>query len=362
MKESYQTGEILHNRFEILNLFKSTELSQIYLALDKVNASKVIIKFATSDGNDGKGKIRLDGLRTESAILQMLNHPSIVRFVDSWGNNSSYNLATEYVDAKSMKELDTDNSLTREQIIEYITQVLETTEYLHKKKLVHRDIKPSNLLMSDTVVILDFGAAEFQKPYSSQSNSIIGTPGYQCPESFRGIISTQSDIYSIGATLLFLLTKQAPSGDLSRFKTMTEHLDLLRIAFQAMDPNPQNRFKTASELKLRLLMASSLGTRLIHKAEIYKVLKSAVSIGRAEDSDFNVQDQLKYVSPFHANLCKSEKEYFLVDRSINGTFLYKDENYTKIDRSVLNDGDIIALCYKPSKGPYKILKFRKGND
>ncbi len=361
MQRFYQIGEVLNNRFEILNLFKSTELSRTYLALDRTSGNKVIIKCASSDSGDGNGKVKLERLRAEASILQLLNHPSIVRFVDSWGNSSNYNLVIEYVDARSMKEIFANGSLTREQIIEYITQVLEIADYLHQKNIVHRDIKPANLLMNDTVVMLDFGATELLTANSSLADVVIGTPGYQCPESFRGFVSIQSDIYSIGATLLFLLTKQTPSGDLNRFRNLTEHTDLLQVAFQAMDPNIQKRFKTTLEMKRRLVNASGLGPRLVHKEGIYPILKSCVTMGRGEGSDFRILDQLKFVSPIHAELCENGKEYFLIDKSINGTFLYRNETYTRIDKCCLLDGDTIALCYKPSKGAYKIVKFRIGN-
>ncbi len=362
MQRFYQTGEVLLNRFEILSLFKSTELSHTYLAIDRIIGNRVIIKCANSDSSDGHGELKLERLRAEANILQLLNHPSIVRFVGSWGNNSNYNLVTEYVDAKSMKEIFVNGSPTREQIIEYIIQVLEATEYLHRKSVIHRDIKPANLLMSDIVVMLDFGAAELLSPNSSHTATVIGTPGYQCPESFRGVVSAQSDVYSIGATLLFLLTKQKPSGDLSRFRNLSEHTDLLQVAFQAMDPNHQKRFKNISEMKLKIMSMSSLGPRLIHRENIYPLFKNDVTIGRGEESDFKVPDPMKFVSPVHAELCNGEKGRFLRDKSINGTFLYKNERYLKIDRSCLVDGDTMVLCYKPSKGPHKLVKFRNSNN
>ncbi len=358
MQRPYRTGEVLINRFEIHSLFKSTELSHIYLALDRTTQKKIVIKCTSCEKNE-KSKIKLERSKIEANILQMLNHPSIVRFVYSWDNKKDYNLVTDYVNAKSLKEIFKNGSPTYEAITEYLLQLLEVTEYLHHKGVVHRDIKPSNLLFGDNIVLLDFGAAETTSLNKPHHKVIIGTPGYQCPESFRGIISAQSDIYSIGATLLFLLTGQAPTGDLSRFRMLSPHKDLLELAFKAMDPIPEKRFETVFEMKQKLLSIAMPQSKLISGNNIYPILKNRVTIGRSNDSDFKILDPSKLISPLHAEINMVGKQFFITDRSINGTFIYRDENYKKISQCALSNGDIIALCYKPSKGPYRLLKFRQ---
>jgi serine/threonine protein kinase len=359
MQGTYRNGEVLVNRFEILSLFKSTELTRAYFALDRATQKRVIVKCVCATGGyDRNSRIKLERLMVESQVLRLLNHPSVVRFVHAWGDLADFHLVTEYIDAKSMKETRETIPLTREMIIEYILQLLEVTEYLHYKGIVHRDIKPTNILISDNIMLLDFDASEAKFLNFEHSKVVIGTPGYQCPESFKGVISAQCDIYSIGATLLFLLTGENPSGDLSRFRNLSPYTDLLEIAFKAMNPNPINRFRTTFEMKQKLLSAAGCSTKLIIGNVQYFITKQSVIIGRGDAVDFKILDPSKFVSPIHAEINRVGNSFCLLDRSINGTYVYRRESYQKIDRWELLDGDVIVLCYSPSRGPHKIVKFR----
>jgi len=209
-------------------VLKENELSSTYIGFDRTTQQRIIIKHSTQDEQYENSAIKTERLIVESEILRSLSHPNTVKYVHSWGNKKDYYLVTEYVDARSMKETFECNPQPRDLIIEYTLQLLEVAEYLHYKGVVHRDIKPSNILLGDTVILLDFNAAEAKRLNVEHDKIVIGTPGYQSPESYKGAISPQSDIYSIGATLLFLLTGEHPSGDLSRFKTLSHHKDCLK--------------------------------------------------------------------------------------------------------------------------------------
>jgi serine/threonine protein kinase len=218
---------------------RKNELSSTYTGLDRKTQQRIIIKHSTHDEQYENSGIKIERLIVESDVLRSLKHPSIVKYVHSWGNKKDYYLITEYVDAKNMKETCENNAPPRDLTIEYILQLLEVAEYLHDKGIIHRDIKPSNIILSDTIILLDFNAAEAKRLNFEHNRIIIGTPGYQSPESYKGIESPQCDVYSVGATLLFLLTGEHPSGDLSHFKTLSQHKDLLEIALKAMDPDPE---------------------------------------------------------------------------------------------------------------------------
>jgi serine/threonine protein kinase len=295
----------------------------------------------------------------EAKILQGLNHPSIVRYVHSWGNSSDFYLATEFLNTKNMREVYQSCSPPRETLIEYMLQLLEVTEYLHYKGVVHRDIKPSNILLGDTSVLIDFDAAEAPFIDFEHERIVMGTPGYQCPESFKGDISPLGDIFSIGATLLFLLTCESPSGDFSRFRIRINDKDLFEIAFKAMDSKPYNRFRTAFEMKQKFLSVSNRRLELICGDKVLHVLKNQTTIGRGESADFRVCDPEKFISPIHAEITLVGRNVWLIDKaSVNGTFIYRRGNYYKIDKCELLDGDVIALCYKQDRGPHKTIKFR----
>jgi serine/threonine protein kinase len=355
-------GEILDRRFEILSLFRSTKTGQTYLATDKLTQKKVIVKSICQMGNDQQSKMKLERLMNEAKILRALNHPSTVRFVSAWGNQSDFYLVTEYIKAKNMKETCKGNPPRREMIVEYILELLEVVEYLHSLKIIHHDIKPSNILLGDIITLIDFDASEISSDNDSNvTRNVMGTPGYQCPESFRKIVSPQSDIYSIGATLLFLLTGEDPSADLKRFKNLSNEKDLLEIAFKAMNPDPRYRFVSALEMKIRLQQSLSSQHLLIFGDTLYPITKEHTLIGRGSTVDLVIPDPAKFVSPIHAELIieKKSDNILIFNKSVNGTHIYRDKWYHVFERWQLINGDIISLCYSLQKGPYRLLKFRK---
>jgi pSer/pThr/pTyr-binding forkhead associated (FHA) protein len=67
-----------------------------------------------------------------------------------------------------------------------------------------------------------------------------------------------------------------------------------------------------------------------------------------------------FVSKRHAEVFLDQGKYWIEDtQSTNGTFLYRNGLFQRIQRSELRDGDLVALCYKQDKGPYITLTFKK---
>jgi serine/threonine protein kinase len=359
MQDIYPEGHLLLNRFEILSLLRSSELSQAYLALDGLSQKQVVVKrMASEDGESRNGRIRIERLMIEAQILHSLDNPLVVRYVHSWADRQAFSLVTEYVNSRSMRVVYGNSPPDRETIIEYTLQLLEVTEYLHSKGIIHRDIKPSNILLGDNIVLIDFNASEAQFVTFPRNQVVIGTPGYQCPESFRGVVSDSCDIFAIGGTLLFLLTGKDPAGDLAGFRNLSPYLDLLGVAFKALDPNQANRFSTASDMKQKLLSVAKRQCKLVCGATSGLITKDRFLIGRSDEADFKIVDPDKFVSPIHAEIRKVRHGFCILDKSINGTYVYRNGRYLKVSTFNLLDGDIIVLCYNPARGPHRIIKFR----
>lgn len=102
--------------------------------------------------------------------------------------------------------------VTPSQAIAWMLQTCDVLEYIHSQEppLIHRDIKPANLIVrtsDNRVVLLDFGAV---KEIGTPPGTRIGAEGYCAPEQERGKPLTQSDLYAIGPTLIFLLSGETP--------------------------------------------------------------------------------------------------------------------------------------------------------
>jgi len=335
-------------------------MSRVYLAMDNYMGKKVVIKHPIYNSNSRKNAIKLERLQIEAKVLCALNHPYIPRCVDSWGSGQRFHVVTDYVPAKSMKETFRNNPPSLQETVEYVLELLEALEYLHLKGVIHRDVKPGNILMGDNVVLIDFGAAEASFLGPKRYDVKIGTPGYQCPELFRGLLSPQCDIYSVGATMISLLSGKQPSHRLLKAYSQARN-GLARVIKRAMNANPTNRFKTALEMKesVKYVTPNPRGPRIIVRNKQYEFFQNKMTIGRGKEADIRIDDRDRYVSPVHAEIHRERgNQFWIVDKSLNGTYIYQNETYKKIQRWPLIDGDIVAFCYSPRKGPHKILKFR----
>jgi serine/threonine protein kinase len=168
---------------------------------------KVVIKqfqFATS-GSDWSG---WKALEREVDILKGLQHPKIPQYIESLELDSGFCLVQEYIPAES---LGVQRPRSLEQIKGIGRQVLEILVYLQELHpvVLHRDIKPENILCNDQgeVFLVDFGFSRLGAEDVGASSMMVGTIGFIPPELFGGREpSKASDLYSLGATLICLIT------------------------------------------------------------------------------------------------------------------------------------------------------------
>ena len=159
--------------------------------------------------------------RRESQLLSCLNHENIVRIYDSWSDDYSAYIVMQYIDGSNLESVRKQNLyLFDEEVVTQIMQVLaEALNYAWETmKLLHRDIKPSNIMIDNEghLYLLDFGIAKSLAEEESTVLTVtghgLGTPGYMSPEQFRNTtkLDCTTDIYSLGATMYFLVTGEAP--------------------------------------------------------------------------------------------------------------------------------------------------------
>jgi serine/threonine protein kinase len=151
----------------------------------------------------------------ERQILASLEHPNIARLLDGGRSDEGTPFfALEYVKGQPIDEFCEARNLSINQRLRLFLQVCSAVSFAHSRLVVHRDLKPSNILVTEngTVKLLDFGISKVisdKADYKTQTVTQLGmmTPKYASPEQISGqIVSTSSDIYSLGLILYELLT------------------------------------------------------------------------------------------------------------------------------------------------------------
>ncbi len=230
-----------------------------YLATDTNTEMPVVIKqfqFAQAD----TGWSEYDAIEREIQLLQQLNHPSIPCYLDSFETESGFCLVQEYKHAPSLAQ---PHLWTLEEIKQIAVAVLEVLVYLQQQipPVIHRDIKPENILVEQQhdqlkVTLVDFGFATGCGDVTS-SSAVKGTVGFMPPEQlFNRQLTEASDLYSLGATLICLLTKTKTSqiGNLIddayriNFRKLVPHVEPRFVDWleKMVEPNAKNRFENAA--------------------------------------------------------------------------------------------------------------------
>lgn len=178
-----------------------------YLAKSINSAQQVVIKQFrfVEEGASWQG---FKAYEREISILQELNHPRIPRYLDSFETQDGFCMVQEYKHAPSLANK---NSFAPEEIKQIIISVLEILVAIQSRipPIIHRDIKPENILvdLDNRAYLIDFGLARASSQEVALSSIIAGTPGFMPPEElFNFPLTTASDLYSVGATAIALLT------------------------------------------------------------------------------------------------------------------------------------------------------------
>jgi eukaryotic-like serine/threonine-protein kinase len=202
----------------------------------------------------------------EANILVTLNHPSIPKIFDFFTHRERSYLVLEYVSGKDLEAIlkGRTDFIPEDQVISWGIELCDVLDFLHNHKpepIIFRDMKPSNIMINaqNRVVLVDFGIAKVFT--TNQKGTMIGTEGYSPPEQYRGEATPLADIYAMGATLHHLLTMRDPRLEppftfserpIKRFNPNTS-TELEAVVSTALNYNPQDRFKSAADMKEALM-------------------------------------------------------------------------------------------------------------
>ena len=205
-------GINIKEKYNFIRQIGEGGMGKVYEAYDTILKRKVAVKRIKPELLKNE-QIREQFL-AEARLVAMLRHPCIVEIYTVIETANSLYLVFEYVDGQTLEtRLDIDNNLTLEQAKDIFSSVCKGLAYAHSQDIVHCDLKPGNIMISDSGIakVMDFGVAKkLAGADKKEAKNLAGTPAYMSPEQQQGIMSKQSDIYSLAVCLYETLCGQVP--------------------------------------------------------------------------------------------------------------------------------------------------------
>jgi serine/threonine-protein kinase len=258
--------KVIH-QYQVLRTLGQGGMGTTYLAWDKGGCIKgrpslLVLKEMNADMAQVAKAQEL--FEREARTLKSLSHSGIPKYYNFFVEGGKKYLAMELIHGQDLEQrVLVSGPVAPPQAIDWMIQTCDILDYIHScnPPLIHRDIKPANLMVrhrDNQVVVLDFGAV---KEIGTAPGTRIGAEGYSSPEQDRGNPVTQSDLYAIGPTLIFLLTgvmplkfyKKRGSGygfDVSTIPTITPQLR--EVIERVCEPKVRDRYQAAKELSKAL--------------------------------------------------------------------------------------------------------------
>lgn len=223
-----QPGTLLSSRYRINSVLGQGGMGAVYLAnMDALGGKKVAVKemeFRSLSSLERQQAVTQFG--REASFLANLKHPNLVEVTDFFREGDKHYLVMAYVKGQSLQEKFA--ALGRpyrwDELVGWAQRLVEVLSYLHNQTppILFRDLKPSNIMIADCgrLSLIDFGIARTAQQGDRTSTFLqgIGTSGFSPIEQYGTAQSTdqRSDIYSLGATLYYLLTGVVPPDAVDR--------------------------------------------------------------------------------------------------------------------------------------------------
>lgn len=299
-KPSDYTFPFQLDRYMLIDLIGEGGMGEVFLAEDPICGRQVALKRILAKRKHKESSRRR--FKKEVRIAAQLSHPSIVSIYDLYEEGDNLYYTMPYLEGKTLKEILVSTKFANEHglppnvmggsipsLMLAFLSICQAIEHTHSKGFIHRDLKPENIVVGkyNEVTILDWGVAtEIYNPEGEEGNKkdasvdfkgqtnprgAAGTIQYMAPErAYSQPASIQSDIYSLGIILHFILTLQLPyerpnsikewreilnkngpeppidPQEAAPFREITQQLSI--ITLKCLHPNPEKRYQNVGEI------------------------------------------------------------------------------------------------------------------
>ena len=267
-------------RFRLQGLLGAGAVGRVFRAEDAILHRRVALKVISSHSADGQINRDIDQFLTEARAAAALEHPHVVQIYEAGESGTLCYIAMELLEGGSLKDLvEAAGPMDPGRACTLAADAAEALAAGHAVGIVHRDVKPANLMLTRTgrCKVTDFGLATIADADGAVAGEkSAGTPLFAAPEVIRGNSADErSDIYSLGATLYYLLAGRPPYKAKTRREVLRMHVEepipnlravrpglpepLVAAVERALDKDPGQRFMTAMQFA-RVLRVMTIPT------------------------------------------------------------------------------------------------------
>jgi serine/threonine protein kinase len=261
----------VRKRFELLNRTGQGSMSKVWRARDKSLGRIVCVKLLDKE-KTAKFEARFVGLikPREGAICTSIRHKNIVQtFEYGITTEGEHYLVMELIDGMGLNFLiETKSPQLQGNRINFLSQIAEALEYLHKQGYLHRDICPRNVMVTKEglVKLIDFGLTIPNRPEFCKPGNRTGTPNYLAPELIRRTTTDHRvDLFALGVTAYETFTGFLPWEKTESLQTLLSHMNspgkdprefmpsmdkaTAQVLIKAIERDPNRRFQTAADFR-----------------------------------------------------------------------------------------------------------------
>ncbi|MGV0027248.1 protein kinase domain-containing protein [Phormidesmis priestleyi] len=206
----------LQNRYLAIKPIAQGGFGRTFWAIDQHSSHRCIIKqFFPQQGTDHLEKASTLFRQEAQRLKELGKHPQIPALLDYLEQAGHQYLIQELIDGRNLaQELADNGPFSESQIWQLLEDLLPVMQFIHSHQVIHRDIKPANIIrdrLTQKLFLVDLGAAKHAtKTALAHTGTLIGSAEYTAPEQTRGKSVFASDLYSLGATCIHLLTQMSP--------------------------------------------------------------------------------------------------------------------------------------------------------
>ena len=333
MSDNHHGEKKVYGDYEVVKPIGKGKFAVVYRAFRISDNETVALKRISVDSIDDKAR---DKCLKEVKLLQSLDHPNVIKYLDSFITDNDLVIVVEWAAAgdlkRQLRKAQERGVGFEERIIwKYFSQMCDAMLHLRERRIMHRDLKPANIFLTldGTVKVGDLGLSRELSEHTVQAHSKVGTPLYMSPEVLRGDgYDFKSDIWSLGCMLYELAMLKSP------FKSEGLNLYSLfqKISQGDFQPLPENYSED-----LRSLTYSMISTDAKDRPDISDVCKIASKMRQitAEQHASSKKTRSDDVPPQ-----ESKPDRSVPSASINNSILNSNNSTMKTDGSNKDDGNM----------------------